>query len=283
MYITPNVTAEVAAPMFHIYNEALAVQDIYAIQATDCSVGSMAAWNCGLACNNHHLKNTKVVQDTAAETLMLAGQTNIFGGCEIVFRGSKTPKNYLEDADVVPAAFPADAPGSKVHHGFLTIWNRLKASVLNALHNELHCKSLTILGHSMGASIGTIAAIDLAKEFKIDRIYTYGQPRTGNAKFGEAFHKSIGNVPFFRVVDFMDVIPHMPPANLFGYVHLQPEVYYKGTRKGNYHICTSGLDLSCSNKWNYMQTSSHGCDHCSYLGLNPCHCGAPVGDCHEGA
>lgn len=285
MYLTyPNQTAEVVAPLFHIYNEALAIQDIYAMQATDCSVDAMTAWNCGLACNNLHLKNTRVIEDKRAETLMLAGIHD--GGCEIIFRGSKTPKNYLQDANIMTTNFPSDAPKSKVHKGFLKIWQALKPAVLNVLHNDLRCgdlsKGLSIVGHSMGASIATIAAVDLAAEFKLNRIYTYGQPRTGNAAFGTAFHEKIGNIPFFRVVDFMDVIPHLPPAYLLGYVHLEPEVYYSATKLGAHHTCASALDRSCSNQWSFLQASSHGCDHCSYLGLNPCHCGAPAADCIEG-
>ena len=110
-------------------------------------------------------------------------------------------------------------------------------------------KGVTITGHSLGAAAAAIAAVDLAQDYEIRRVYTYGQPRTGNRAFSDVFAERLGDTPFFRVVDYKDLVPHLPPNNLLGYVSLMPEVYYNATALGHYTICNDGEDNNCSFQW----------------------------------
>ena len=41
------------------------------------------------------------------------------------------------------------------------------------------------------------------------------------------------------------------------------------------------MQLMQLTEWNLVQTLTHVCDHCSYLGMNPCTCGETEPQCNE--
>lgn len=221
---------------------------------------------------------------------MLAGR-----GC---VHGSKDIDNTLEDLDFFPRALPDCGAGCKVHSGFHDCWKGLEPQVLAHLR-QLGCanSSLSLTGHSLGGAMAALAAYDFAVMRQpatpthtppwksLRRLYTYGQPRTGNGPFVATFGarlRTLG-VPHYRVVDYRDAVPHVPFRNMFGegWTHAGSEVYYNATRLGSYTTCTKAHDMRCSAQWNVLQTLGHTCDHCSYLGMNPCDCGRSTPACEE--
>jgi len=74
-----------------------------------------------------------------------------------------------------------------------------------------------ITGHSLGGSLAILASTDLAKlHGKIDQVYTFGQPRVGNPAFAAYYQSFIPNT--FRLIDYADIVPHIPPS-AFGFQH----------------------------------------------------------------
>lgn len=73
-----------------------------------------------------------------------------------------------------------------------------------------------VTGHSLGGSLAILAAADLAKSHKIDQVYTFGQPRVGNAAFATYYQNLVPNT--FRLIDYADIVPHVPPS-AFGFQH----------------------------------------------------------------
>ena len=57
------------------------------------------------------------------------------------------------------------------------------------------------------------------------------------------------------------------------------QVYYRATELGQYHVCDDVKDLNCSYQWGLEL--AHTCDHCSYLGTNPCECVVVEPQCQE--
>ena len=84
-------------------------------------------------------------------------------------------------------------------------------------------------------------------------------------------------------MDYADAVPHLPVKNMLweGWSHVGAEVYYTATRPGAYIVCDEPENKTCSDRWNVIQTLAHTCDHCSYLGMQPCHCGVPTPQCTE--
>jgi len=167
-----------------------------------------------------------------------------------------------------------------VHKGMYKSWGSLRNQTIASL-TALGCdsKPLRITGHSLGGGMSALAAVDLATNFTIKHVYTFGQPRTGNQAWVDMFMK----MPFtyFRIVNYMDPVPRLPPKGFLSYKHAGPEVFYNATRMGSYHICPSGEDSECGDQFGLIKCTVHGCDHCSYLGLNPCDVNANKSECTE--
>ena len=72
-------------------------------------------------------------------------------------------------------------------------------------------------GHSLGGALAVIAAAELQSRYNsVYSLYTFGQPRVGNDKFGQFM---TGYIPLtFRIVHYADEVPHVPQS-ILGYKH----------------------------------------------------------------
>jgi len=131
--------------------------------------------------------------------------------------------------------------------------------------------------------MAAMATFDLLSEgYSVLELYTFGEPRMGNAAWVKIFEGSLATagVTYFRVTDYKDPIVHLSPKGV-GYLHPGPEVYYSATRLGAYKICAIGEDKACSDQWNLAFLAAMSCYHCSYLGLNPCDFGSRTLQCEH--
>jgi len=276
----------------HIYDEQAAAEYVWVAQATACSDhGSIERWTCGLACTNvKEVHNARLT--TKAFPFQTLGVIAEYGAseCLLAFRGSKTMLNYLLDdfnfAWTKP--YPEFCPDCMLHKGFYESWESLKKQTLAALDdNGCREKPIRIVGHSLAAAMATIAVFELVDlGYPIKHVYTFGQPRIGNEAWVNTFESRMqsAQVPYFRIVDFMDPVPHYPPqkqtdANQNSFHHVGPEVFYNATMKGQYRVCPGGEDPECSSQFNWVSCLAHTCNHCSYLGMNPCDCAASAPEC----
>lgn len=290
------------------YDETVSAQYIWTNQVLDSKPEQIESWSCGLACNTvKNVHNARVTQYGKLQTMGMVAQYGD-GECIVAFRGSKNFLNELLDADFVWTKPYDSCPYCKVHKGFYDSWLSLRGQTFSDL-TALGCdqKPIRFTGHSLGAAMAALASFDLAKNYTLKHVYTYGQPRVGNGDWVDAFGKRLANVPYFRVTNYMDAVPHLPPKGFCptdppnktdqpfhtstGYNHPGPEVFYNATKMGSYSVCVSGEDASCSDQYTLARCllhDAHNCDHCSYLGLNPCdqnnpkpHCIEPKADADE--
>lgn len=83
-----------------------------------------------------------------------------------------------------------------------------------------------LVGHSLGGAVAAILGIYMIEDgYKVDKIYTYGQPRFTTTQ-GVA---QLGFLPLLRVVDENDLVPLLPPGAMankkYGpYQQVGPEV-----------------------------------------------------------
>ena len=71
--------------------------------------------------------------------------------------------------------------------------------------------SILTTGHSLGAALAAIAAIELKQFFpqtKV-RVHNFGQPRVGNKKLADYMSSKLDGI--YRVVHNKDLVPHAPP------------------------------------------------------------------------
>jgi hypothetical protein len=84
-------------------------------------------------------------------------------------------------------------------------------------------KTLRISGHSLGAALGTLLAIDVSGNdlFTSPTVYTFGSPRVGDKVFAGTYDDLVPTS--WRVSNLNDLVPHLPPQ-LAGYTHVDAEV-----------------------------------------------------------
>lgn len=136
----------------------------------------------------------------------------------VAFRGSVDGLSYLDDVNMVPESFtyPGVTPpdGVKVHTGFLKAWKSVAKHVINVVTSQLQSHpdyTIVTSGHSLGGSISSLAAITLQGTFPTYtvRMYTYGQPRTGNPAYACWVNAQfiIGGNAAFRSTHANDSVP----------------------------------------------------------------------------
>lgn len=118
---------------------------------------------------------------------------------------------------------------------------------------------LYVTGHSLGGALAIFATADLHNVFgTVDLTYTFGQPRVGNQAFADWFEARFTNV--YRLVDYADIVPHVPPSN-FGFVHSNNQEWYQRGMQ-SYQICSAESPL-CANSiaTNNFSTDDHSLDN----------------------
>ncbi|KAJ2365012.1 hypothetical protein H4S01_003477 [Coemansia sp. RSA 2610] len=177
------------------------------------------------------------------------------------------------------AVFPLPyIPGAStgVHGGFLDSVRGVIGSVkehLELLMRDYPNYTVIFTGHSKGGAEAALSALDLVRT--VDglrqriRVWTFGQPRVGDAQFAALYNQQLGAVTY-RVTSAADPVVVMPPQFLFDYCHHGTEVWlmnetgdmYVGR---NYTGCSED-PLASSSVDFYDRTIRW---HKNYLGLPP--------------
>ena len=119
-------------------------------------------------------------------------------------------KNHA-DADLVLVPFSSPgvssslASGVNAHQGFLGAYNSVANSVISTVKSQLKkypSYSLISTGHSLGAALASLGGVSLASNFPNSklRVFTYGQPRTGDPGYAALAEKLIGSGNLYRAV-----------------------------------------------------------------------------------
>ncbi|KAG1901972.1 Alpha/Beta hydrolase protein [Suillus fuscotomentosus] len=151
----------------------------------------------------------------------------------VAFRGSREISSAIIDTSLLLS--PLRGPGlpentdAHVHTGFLYAFRSVGDRVLNVLREqfkEFPQYDVTVSGHSLGGAIASIAAVSIRNSFPDAalRLFTFGQPRTGDQSFAELVETLIGVDNVFRGVHSFDGVPTMIPTRL-GYKHHATEYW----------------------------------------------------------
>ena len=130
---------------------------------------------------------------------------------------------------VPPGDMPIPCGAGRTDDGFTAMYKSLRTGVaagspsvvsaLPALPFAQPVGSVTICGHSLGGSLATLLALDLAanSRLKDPTVYTYASPRTGDSSFVSTYDQVVPNT--FRVANRIDLVPKLPLPP--GYDHVQ--------------------------------------------------------------
>lgn len=175
-----------------------------------------------------------------------------------------------------------------VHAGFAAAYDELSSQMFDRL-SLLRCDNTSVVGHSIGAAVATVAAMDLRGSGNhVDMLWTFGSPRVGDDAFVSSYvtlaEQQYVNPPSWRVVHYEDPMPGAPPdVGLGHYKHIPALVYYNtrnftGESSG-YTVCPwSRQNLTnegnCGNAQSSLLATAIndvqglvGQDHTTYLGV----------------
>ena len=184
----------------------------------------------------------------------------------VVIRGSSSVMNWLDDFEV--KLVPYDTfPECKcnVHYGFynsvLGVVNKTIESV-KSLKVKYPSYSVMVTGHSYGAACGQLLAMELVKKGINVKLYNYGQPRVGDSNYAAFVNTKIDE--YYRTTHNKDIVPHVPPIEVLGYIHSCREIFENST--GELTICSASNceDSTCADQFSLTQTNID--DHSYYLG-----------------
>jgi hypothetical protein len=182
-----------------------------------------------------------VIENEATDTRAVIYQTE--RDVIVAFRGTRSLRNFVTDirARRVPL-FPGSE--AEVHEGFQQALNGVYDDLLAGVEQLLRADEdarqrvptgvadaprLWITGHSLGGALAMLCAWRISNlQSEISNapagVYTFGEPRVGNAAFRDCYDARLKSCTF-RVVNAADLVPHVPW--LCGrYRHCGHEVFY---------------------------------------------------------
>lgn len=213
------------------------------------------------------------------DLLGFVGWSPVINGAVVAFRGTDSRsihnwvhnmKTWRTDLNLTLEGAPT---GALVHGGFYESYNSsgladdVSRSVRNVLWRHpgapVYCA-----GHSLGAALATIAALDLRKVVGIPdvRLYTFGSPRVGNYIFARWFQTIV--TEHWRFTHNRDIVPSVAPTYM-GFWHISREVWivdYAVTNETLVGFCdATGEDSRCHNSQCLLGLCSSIGDHLLYL------------------
>ncbi|KAJ9299832.1 hypothetical protein DTO271G3_2716 [Paecilomyces variotii] len=194
-----------------------------AAYSSDCRVPPGGATVVSYINNNATDTQATLFRDDANQDLILA------------FRGTSSVQDFSSDFNQTLVPFSGGdgrCENCTVHGGYFRQWKSVAAVVTEDMKSSIAdypTYTISVTGHSMGASLAAFAAQSLHASFPDDNdrltAYTYGQPRTGNPSWA-AYMDSLLAQPgkLFRVTHANDGVPQVPSIS-DGYLHHEEEYW----------------------------------------------------------
>jgi triacylglycerol lipase len=151
------------------------------------------------------------------------------GDIVVAFKGSSTPRDFLQDAKFMmrKLGWMTNSTPIMAHAGFLEDFTAIDVIVINQIKACLDVNSrakIYVTGHSLGGALAILCALELYRQkLPIAGVYTFGQPRVGNALFSAIYDNDLHAVTY-RIVNQNDIVPRTPGV-LMEYRHCGQEIF----------------------------------------------------------
>ncbi|EPQ56302.1 alpha/beta-hydrolase [Gloeophyllum trabeum ATCC 11539] len=192
----------------------------------------------------------------------------------VSLRGSTSVEDFAIDSEtslepyVSPGVVPP--PGAMTHTGFLTAWNSVAPGVISVVREQLlehPGYAIVTTGHSLGGALSSLAGVSMKSNFPVNpvRMYTYGQPRTGNPTYAY-FVNDLFGPNAYRFVHAADGVP-TEISQAEGYRHHGIEYWQNPdppSAANTKERAADGEDPTCSDS---IPSTGINIDHVFYFGV----------------
>src|SRR3972149_9243196 len=146
----------------------------------------------------------------------------------VVFRGTKTIVEWIDDAMFAQVPYTFVDDGGMTEQGFTNIYGTIHDLIVDAVNNLSNTgtfSNLFITGHSLGAALAILAVPELTENtsFKNPIMYNFAGPRVGNIHFVNELYNPL-NITSWRVVNTNDVVPTLPLTTVI--IIYRPEGFF---------------------------------------------------------
>ncbi|WP_394201485.1 lipase family protein [Shewanella waksmanii] len=153
----------------------------------------------------------------------------------ISWRGTSTAKEWIEDGKFEQIVCPYLPDNVKVHLGFNQLYTTTALTqsprevVIDYLSKRQIKGSIYVTGHSLGAALATLNALDIHTNTscKNVKLYSFASPRVGEPRFASFYNRRVTDS--WRVVNANDEVPCLPLKSALEehYMHVNSEVDIK--------------------------------------------------------
>jgi len=217
-----------------------------------CAPSVMKSWSCKY-CNYPSISNVKVlstfsVKETAAHGYVATNPET--SSIVVAFRGTQDASGAIIDISALKERDTVFGDGIKCHQGFYKAFMSVRDQIRNdvaKLIKENPTFTVDVTGHSLGGSVASMTALDLARmspKSKV-KLYAITPPRAGNTGYAEAIANQ-PNLQAFRLMQAQDRFSQMP-FKAMGFLHFDRE-YFIPQVGGKVVECRTGYgeDPLCS-------------------------------------
>ncbi|KAJ6455264.1 Alpha/Beta hydrolase protein [Mycena vitilis] len=153
------------------------------------------------------LGNTLVESFSGGDTNGFIARDDTRKEIVVSFRGTFSVADAVTDVDLflTPFVSPGISKSFEVHSGFLDAYNDVADTVLSTVEDQVTkfpTYAVVVTGHSLGGALASLGAVSLKTAIPAAsmKMYTFGQPRTGDPDYAAFVDSTIGVDNIFRGV-----------------------------------------------------------------------------------
>lgn len=193
----------------------------------------------------------------------------------VACKGTSTARDWVTNLQVELSTTPfdpcaqastAEGKAARVHQGFADAYMSAQDATRDAVaqaRKQHPDYEVWVTGHSLGGALASIAALDLvAAGVPVTRLYTFGQPRVGDAGFAACMEEFVPGAR--RFTKGADPVPRFPRRE-WQYMHFQREVFESAD--GALFDCEGREDPRCTERYPLWVSLLSFADHERYLGI----------------